>query len=378
MEKQFKYLLALIIAFLAVTCSSDKSTNPDTTQQNESNNLLVDSLATKETVALFKNLQTLSKTKLLFGHQFSTAYGIGWSYEFGRSDVLDVCGDYPAVYGWDIGSIIDPSSSGFDLSVMANLIKRAYNRGGINTISMHLTNPATDDSAFDNASAVPLILPGGSKHEKYIGYLDKIADYLLSLKASDGTLIPIIFRPYHEHNQTWSWWSKSACTEQEFIELWKMTIQYLRDEREVHNLLYVISPQDVSNQSDYLERYPGDDYVDILGLDYYMLYNKTNINHLENALTVVNNLAESKNKVSALTEIGIENLTIDDWFTKYLLAAVNKNGTTKNVAWALVWRNESTGHHFAPYPGHSSVPDFIQFYEDQSTAFESDLPEMYK
>jgi len=65
----------------------------------------VDTLATPETVALFRNLKSFAESRVLFGHQDDLAYGVGWQVEDGRSDVKSVCGDYPAVYGWDIGDI---------------------------------------------------------------------------------------------------------------------------------------------------------------------------------------------------------------------------------------------------------------------------------
>jgi mannan endo-1,4-beta-mannosidase len=37
----------------------------------------------------------------MFGHQDDLAYGVGWKYEPGRSDIKDVTGDYPAVYGFE-------------------------------------------------------------------------------------------------------------------------------------------------------------------------------------------------------------------------------------------------------------------------------------
>jgi mannan endo-1,4-beta-mannosidase len=50
------------------------------------------------------------------------------------------------------------------------------------------------------------------------------------------------------------------------------------------------------------------------------------------------------------------------------------------LSYVLVWRNDqhSATHYYAPFPGHSSVPDFMRFYEDPFTLFEKDLPPMYK
>ncbi len=365
----------LILSSLIISCSSDSSTEPETDPNITVNDVLVDSLATPETVALFNNIMELSQTKLLFGHQETTAYGVGWWAEFGKSDVKEVCSDYPAVYGWDIGDIqYSTNVDGVYFSTIVNLIKQAYSRGGINTISMHLDNPATDNDAWDNTPAVASILPGGVNHDKYINILDMVADFFLELKTSEGTYIPIIFRPYHEHTHAWPWWGSNSCSVDEYNSLWRMTVEYLRDEREVHHLLYAISPQDFYTRSEYEWRYPGDDYVDVLGLDSY----NNNLEQLENSLDILGQLAKEKGKICALTEVGLMGLSDPDWFTQYLLTSVKSSNNASRVAWALVWRNADVVHHFAPYPGHDSVPDFLNFYEDDMTVFESDLPDMYK
>lgn len=38
---------------------------------------------------------------MLFGQHDATGYGVGWSGDDRRSDVKDVCGDYPALFSWD-------------------------------------------------------------------------------------------------------------------------------------------------------------------------------------------------------------------------------------------------------------------------------------
>jgi hypothetical protein len=331
--KIFKDWYLFVVAFLSLiflfSCSPDKSTEPENNEPAVTNDYLVDNKATFETVALYNNLKTLAASKLLFGHQETTAYGVGWWGEFGRSDIKDVCGDFPAVYGWDVGDIHKSANvDGVYFSTMVNLIKQSYARGGINTISMYLDNPATGGDAWDNSAAVASILPGGENHDSYIQTLSKIADFLLELQSGEGDYIPIIFRPYHEHNHSWSWWGSNSCSVDEYNSLWKMTVEYFRDEREVHHLLYTISPQDIWSQFDYLDRYPGDDYVDILGLDSY----SNNLTQLKDALSIVGQLAESRSKISALTEVGLENLIDFDWFTKYLLAGVESSVNARKTA----------------------------------------------
>jgi mannan endo-1,4-beta-mannosidase len=372
---------SMLLSILFFYFGCEKS-NLNDIQVVKTNDILVDSLATQETVALYTNLQALANNKFLFGHQETLAYGVGWVNDGtgNQSDVKAVCGDFPAVYGWDIGDIhLEHNVDSVPFSEIKSLIKIAYNKGGINTISIHQDNPITGENAWDNTPAVDKILPNGSHHTEYTKRLDLIADFLLDLKTDDGIYIPIIFRPYHEHNQTWPWWGKEACNESEFIDLWKMTIKYLRDVRGIHHLIYAISPQDVKTASSYFERYPGDDYVDVLGYDYWRWsLDSDYVSFLGEALDMLGKEAQKRGKIAALTEAGFDTLPIDDWWTNYLLKALEYSDASENIAWALVWRNARKSHFHAPFPGQQSAANFIDFYKHPKTVFEKDLPDMYQ
>lgn len=64
-----------------------------------------DSQATPETRALYRNLFEVADEGVMFGHQDDALYGHDWKYEEGRSDVRECCGDYPAVFGWELGGL---------------------------------------------------------------------------------------------------------------------------------------------------------------------------------------------------------------------------------------------------------------------------------
>ena len=85
----------LVIFFNSLTVSGQTATN----------DLPADKKATKETIALYHNLKKLLNEGIMFGHQDDLAYGVGWKYEPGRSDIKDVTGDYPAVYGFELGRL---------------------------------------------------------------------------------------------------------------------------------------------------------------------------------------------------------------------------------------------------------------------------------
>jgi mannan endo-1,4-beta-mannosidase len=378
--KKFLYFASLLVIFTTISPMCKDSKNPTDHKKipKITNDFLVDSLATAETVALYKNLRNLAGNGVMFGHQDDLAYGVGWWAEPGRSDVKEVCGDYPAVYGWDLGDIQQTKNlDGVDFSQMKGWIRDVYERGGINTISMHLDNPVTKGDAWDNSAAVSFILPGKDHHADYLKTLDKIAAFLKDLKTTDGIYIPVIFRPYHEHNHPWPWWGEASCTVDEYNALWRMTVKYLRDDKGLHHLLYAISPQEISSENDYLERYPGDEWVDIFGCDYYALYDPSRVAQLGRTLQIITTLAEARGKVAALTEVGVEKLPLANWWTGCLLAAIKNNAQSKKIVWSLVWRNASQDHFFAPYPGQKSAADFVRFYQDPFTVFENDLSDMY-
>ena len=125
-----------------------------------------DSQASLSTQHLYANLQRLLKKGVMFGHQDDLAYGVGWKYEPNRSDVKSVTGDYPAVYGWDLGHIERGDAVNLDsvpFGKIRQFIQEIHARGGISTLSWHLNNPYNGKSAWDTTTTIRHILAGG-KH----------------------------------------------------------------------------------------------------------------------------------------------------------------------------------------------------------------------
>lgn len=346
---------------------------------------LVDAKASRKTKALYTNLMKYSSRHIMFGHQDDLAYGVKWKdWHKKRSDVNDVCGDYPAVFGWDLGKL-GKNEINIDAVPFENMkgwMLEAYKMGGINTVSWHVDNFITQGDSWDvGDNVVAAILPGGEKHEVYKRRLDVMAEYFNGLKK--GVLvkhnIPIIFRPFHEHTGSWFWWGQPHCTPEEYKKLWRFTVEYLRDVKNVHNLLYCYSTDIFVDKEHYLECYPGDEYVDILGLDDYHDVNPENDPvELTKRLRMLVELADEKGKVAALTETGYEAIPMPTWWTDHLLKHIKNDPVASRISWVLVWRNANEEHHYAPYPGHLSAPDFITFSKDSTIILEERLPKMYK
>ncbi|MFL5808790.1 MAG: glycoside hydrolase family 26 protein [Flavisolibacter sp.] len=348
----------------------------------------IDKNATKETKALYKNLGKLSKEHTLFGHQHATEYGHGWEGDIGRSDVKSVTGSHPAVIGIDFSAFTAGNASYVETykKHVKKIVEDTYNRGGVTTAAWHFLNPVSGGGFYwvDTVSkpAVKYLIPGGEAHQKYKEILKGIGEWAKTVKGADGKNVPIIFRPFHEFDGDWFWWGKSHCTREEFISLWRFTVGYLRDSLGVHNFIYAFSPDtQFLTEAEYLDRYPGDEWVDMLGVDNYGDMGRDGKYDLDAAilkLKIVNDYAVKAGKLAAFTETGLESIPNPEWWTGTLLKVMRAGNF--HLSYVLVWRNDkqSTTHFYAPFPGQQSVPDFMKFYKDPYTLFENDLKKIYR
>lgn len=369
--KSIKIIVAACSLLGIVACSPAKKQSAETDS---------DTLRTAETERLYANLKRIPEKGFMFGHQDATVYGIGWEGDSARSDVKSVCGDYPAVCGWEVGRIETGKAASLD-NVSFDRIRREmilnYLRGGMNTLSWHADNPLTGGDSWDVSakdSVVKSILPGGINHQKFMTWLETMATFFESLKTADGTKVPVLFRPWHEHTGSWFWWGKDHCTPEEYKELWTMTYEYFRS-KGVDNLLYAYSPGGGGTAGEYMERYPGDEYVDLLGFDYYQMNGVEGTDSyrtvMNNTLTYLTAFGKEHRKPIAVTETGLEALSVKDWWTNVLFPILEKYP----VSYVLLWRNarEKSNHYYAPYPGQLTEKDFMEFYNNSRTLFCKDL-----
>ena len=338
--------------------------------------------ATPETRALYKNLYALIGKNILFGHQDDPCYGVGWKYAEGRSDIRDVTGEYPALYGFDLGRIELGWNYNLDsvpFEKTKQFIRDAYDRGGVITLSWHLNNPLTGATAWDNKpGAVASILPGGAKNELYKTWLDRVAGFILGLKGKKGESIPIILRLFHELNGGWFWWGKDQCSPDEMKRLWRYTIDYLKKEKNIHNLLYAYNTDKFNSGAEYLERYPGDDLIDIMGFDIYQANNirdnKAFASFLNKDLTLTDSLANAHQKIPALTEFGYSQVPDSTWWTTVFYPTVKSH----QIVYALAWRNagikqSGNAEFYVPYPGAVSASDFKKMAGNGTVLFENGI-----
>lgn len=355
---------------------------------------LAESGRTQLTENLLANLKTQAQKGYMYGHQDDPFYGVGWAWDADRSDVKSVCNDYPAVMAFDLGHIELGDSVNLDgvpFDRMRQEIINQFDRGGMISLSWHLDNPLTGGTAWvdggekaeQEAQTVASVLEGGENHELFLTWLDRVATFLNSLENPYGVKIPVLFRPWHEHTGSWFWWGQDICTTEQYKALWVLTENRLK-EQGVTNALYAYSPGSEFWQHEemYLERYPGDEYVDVMGFDHYCSAPEGDTEALTKyteqlniLLTTLCSVAEKHGKVPAITETGYEGIKADNWWTAYLQPACD----AFPIAYVLTWRNahDKPGHFYGPYPGQQSADDFVAFYNADKTLFLQDINGLY-
>ncbi|NYI07310.1 glycosyl hydrolase [Allostreptomyces psammosilenae] len=360
---------------------------------------IADPDATAETRSLFAYLLDQQGEGILFGHQQTTEFGVTFDEatetDGVRSDVLAGVGDHPAVFGWDVGHDGYGSSPGDptpeeNFAATVRLIEAADRIGGIHTLSAHMDNFVTGGDFYDtDGNVVERILPGGDHNDEFRAYLDRVARLAHAVDDEDGDPIPMVFRPFHENSGSWFWWGAAHASSSQYVELFRYTVEYLRDVKDVHNFLYSYSPGGSYGGSDevYMRTYPGDAYVDVLGYDNYDGSGASRqwLDGLVADLGMVARIAEERGKVSAFTEFGISGALKPNggngnpnWYTD-VLAAIAADPLASRSAYMLTWVNFGTEQFFLPYPAtatepeHELLPDFRAFHQDPATIFSSEL-----
>lgn len=180
-----------------------------------------------------------------------------------------VTGQYPALWS---GDFLFSSS---DVSNRWNMIyecKKQWENGSIVQLMLHVTPPTQTEAGNWDGGVVSkltdeqwssLITNGGELNKAWKKRLDTYAQYISYLKDNG---VPVLFRPFHEMNQSMFWWAGRKGTNGTGA-LYRLTRDYLEKEKGLDNIIWVWDMQDLSY--DWSEYNPGNDYWDIFAVDIY-------------------------------------------------------------------------------------------------------------
>ncbi len=389
------YSKQVYFAFILLMCILPQSSKTKNNSRQFSET--ADDQATPNTIKLYRFLKSIQNKYTIIGHQDDLAYGNGWRYNGYNpqkyvSDIYNTCGDYPGVFGWDLGQIenkiknpaVNYVINGVIIDDLKKWIKQVNTMGGINYFSWHANNPITGGNSWDNGdgTVVCKILEQGSQSNlEFNKYLDILADFFLSLKDENNQLIPILFRPFHEANMNncfwWNFFNSGKCSHNNYKILWKYVEYYFTQVKQVHNILYVFSLNDNclgyhknEETMNIINEYPGDDCVDIVGYDLYMKNSFLASNTFESLVQhsishnkFVTEFAQQHKKIPAITEAGWENYPAMEGPFTQIFPGVFGN---YNYSFVLFWRNpdkiKDFTSYYCVYPDHPNAKDFKLFY----------------
>ncbi len=182
--------------------------------------------------------------------------------------VYNDTGKHPKLMGYDFLNYLD-YQYGSGLSQVEEAIAW-HNLGGYVTFCWHwrvtgsngYNNFYSTSSSWDGTDFTIPYSNGSwntssSYYTQLINDMDTIAGYLKTLQEAG---VPVLWRPLHEAAGGWFWWGNSGS--EAFIALWKLMYERFTSYHGLNNLIWVWNGQSKSY-------YPGDDYVDIIGVDYY-------------------------------------------------------------------------------------------------------------
>ncbi|RYE26231.1 MAG: beta-mannosidase [Sphingobacteriaceae bacterium] len=335
----------------------------------------IDGSATLQTRNLLRKLQKTSQTGVMFGHWDDRIQGVTWTYDANRSDVKSLVNEYPAVVGHELGNLeisLTYNADGLNFQKIKESIQAQYRAGGMVTLLWACRNPVDTTQGRKtttiDSTIRTMFKPGNEAYlQRYCRWMDKLATFIKGLKGDNGEAIPIVFRTLHEQNGGWYWWGATHCKPYEYVTMWRYTVNYLRYNAAVHNLLYVYCPTSFASKAAYTERYPGDNYIDILGADIYdATYNhSTFVTRVDTMVQTMKSLAKTSNKPFAITETGVNLVPYSNWWTATLKPIVKNSG----MAWVMAWRNARADTYYCAYPEQSSAADFETFHSDTTMYF---------
>ena len=243
---------------------------------------LCDPKASDEAKSLMNYLVDTYGNNIISGQQ--EYYGVSRDDEF--EYIYNLCGDYPAIRGFDYGETCPLYA--WDPGTTNRIISWVNDKNGIATVSWHINVPSTmadytlgSTMAFEKTTysektdfvTANVMVEGTVEHDYFLLAVENLAAQLQKLEDAN---VPILWRPFHEAEGNggidgagaWFWWSKEGA--EVYKELYIYLYNLLTVEYDLHNLIWEFNSY-VFDQS--YAWYPGEEYVDIVGYD---KYNATN------------------------------------------------------------------------------------------------------
>lgn len=315
--------------------------------------------------------------------------------DIASGDCMAVAGDNPALYESDIMWYRDTAFMHRDIKAM----KLAASHGSVIGYCWHIGGKLTgefysriDGMTSPDCELVHSILKDTSRQDNVWRnwLLTQIDTRLLPVLRQYDT--PVYLRPWHEMNGDWFWWGSSSCSPKEYRELYRLTVDYIRS-KGLKNVYFVWA----ADKKFAMKYYPGDEYVDVLGMDIYEpgIKSWSAYDVIMPEIVKMLDFAQAHDKLAAITEIGCRKedgekgaFLYPDRYPKFwtenVLDKILKDPRAKGLSWVMSWYGANWSGirenvMYIPYLGcqrpnaHEAQGDFRKFIRDPMILTQRDM-----
>jgi mannan endo-1,4-beta-mannosidase len=258
--KRYFFLLTLPLVLILANCDKEdkNGSDPDDTTEIPDTG--------------FKTLDylyTISGTKTISGihNREPNSNPAQWT-----NNIFNTTGKYPGLWSGDFLFQEDNISN---RQTMIDEALSQWNKGAMVNLMWHACNPALSEPCEWNGGVLSdmtdvqwneLLTDGTPVNVKWKSMMDDVAEYLQYLEDND---VEVLWRPLHEMNQGVFWWGGRPGANGT-RKLYQLMHDYFTNTKGLTNLIWVWDIQDFESlPSDVVNYNPGDEYWDVLALDFY-------------------------------------------------------------------------------------------------------------
>ncbi|BCL13299.1 glycosyl hydrolase [Micromonospora sagamiensis] len=181
--------------------------------------------------------------------------------------VHDVTGQYPGLWGGDMMFRAD------DIDNRQRVIDQAkteWANGSLVTLTWHACSPTVGRTCefeggvktrISDTQFQQIVTGGTALNQTWRNRMAEVVPYLRQLRDAG---VPVLWRPFHEMNESWNWWGARPGANGG-AKIYQQMRDYF-DSQGLDNLVWVWNVQD-NPAGGWATYYPGDNYADVVSLD---------------------------------------------------------------------------------------------------------------
>jgi mannan endo-1,4-beta-mannosidase len=181
--------------------------------------------------------------------------------------VRDITGQYPGLWG---GDMMFTSADVANRQRVVEQAKTEWANGSLVALTWHACSPTVGatctfeggvKTTVSNAQFQQIVTGGTTLNNTWRSRMAAVVPYLRQLQDAG---VPVLWRPFHEMNETWNWWGGRPGANGG-AKIFQQMKDYF-DSQGLTNLIWVWNVQD-NPAGGWSQYYPGSNYVDVVSLD---------------------------------------------------------------------------------------------------------------